>query len=178
MAKQNELVWVAAGRGRIGTHEIKGAKHNPLIVAMWELAFSATGQKTWIKDDETAWCGGFAAYCLAKDNNQDLIKHIPKDFYRAKSWANVGTSLNKPAYGSIVVFSRSGGGHVGIVVGKDKQGNIMVLGGNQSDAVNIKPFSKDRVIAYRWCGTQKNPLAYRYDLPLLESNGKVSTNEA
>lgn len=178
MAKQTELSWVGVGRSRIGTHEIKGAKHNPLVLAMWETAFAATGQKCWIKDDETAWCGGFVGYCFGKDNNKDLIKHIPKAFYRAKDWAESGTAINKPAYGCVVVFSRSGGGHVGIVVGKDQHGNIMVLGGNQSDAVNIKPFSKDRVLAYRWCGTQKLPLASRYDLPLLDSNGKVSTNEA
>ena len=175
MTAQTELEWVAVGRSKIGTFEIKGAKHNPVIVAMWELAFQATNQKLWIKDDETAWCGGFAAYCLAKAN---LSKHIPKDFYRAKAWAEAGTSLNKPAYGCIVVFARNGGGHVGIVVGKDQKGNIMVLGGNQSDAVNIKPFAVDRVLAYRWCGTQKLPLATRYALPLLNSNGQVSTNEA
>ncbi|WP_171334248.1 TIGR02594 family protein [Acinetobacter sp. CFCC 10889] len=178
MTKQSELSWVAVGRTRIGTHEVKGAKHSPLVLSMWDVSFKATGQKTWIKDDETAWCGGFIGYCFAQENNQVLIEHIPKDFYRAKSWANSGTALKKPAYGCVVVFSRTGGGHVGIVVGKDKHGNIMVLGGNQSDAVNIKPFSTSRVLAYRWCGTQKNPLASRYDLPVLDSNGKVSTNEA
>lgn len=175
MTAQTELDWVNEGRAKIGTYEIKGAKHNPLIVAMWTLAFQATGKKQWINDDETAWCGAFTAYCLAKAN---LQKHIPKDFYRAKAWAEVGTPLNKPAYGCIVVFNRNGGGHVGIVVGVDSKGNLMVLGGNQSDAVNIKPFAVNRVLAYRWCGTQKVPLATRYKLPVLQSNGKVSTNEA
>lgn len=175
MTAQTELNWVLEGRAKIGTQEIAGAKHSPVVVAMWELAFQATNQKQWIRDDETAWCGAFTAYCMARAN---LGKHIPKDFYRAKAWAEVGTALNKPAYGCIVVFNRSGGGHVGIVVGKDAKGNIMVLGGNQSNAVNIKPFAVDRVLAYRWCGTQKTPWASRYDLPLLSSNGKVSTNEA
>ena len=175
MTAQTELEWVAVGRSKIGTYEIKGAKHNPVIVAMWELAFQATNQKAWIKDDETAWCGGFVGYSLAKAG---LSKHIPKEFYRAKAWAESGTSLNKAAYGCIVVFARDGGGHVGIVVGKDQKGNIMVLGGNQSDAVNIKPFAVNRVLAYRWCGSEKLPWASRYNLPVLNSNGQVSTNEA
>lgn len=175
MTVQNELEWVAAARSKIGTYEITGAKHNPVIVAMWTLAFEATKQKQWIRDDETAWCGGFAAYSLAKAN---LANHIPKDFYRAKAWCESGTALNKPAYGCIVVFARSGGGHVGIVVGKDQKGNLMVLGGNQANAVNIKPFNPDRVMAYRWCGTQRLPTASRYNLPTLNSDGKVSTNEA
>ena len=175
MTTQTELEWVAHGRAKIGTYEIKGSKHNPVILAMWQLGFQATKQKQWINDDETAWCGAFTAYCMARAG---LDKHIPKAFYRAKEWASVGTSLNKPAYGAIVVFSRSGGGHVGLVVGKDSRGNIMVLGGNQSNAVNIMPFATSRVLAYRWCGTQKLPNASRYNLPLLNSNGKVSTNEA
>lgn len=175
MTKQSELEWVGIGRSKIGTYEIKGAKHNAVILAMWQLAFQATNQKQWINDDETAWCGAFTAYCMAKAG---LSKHIPKAFYRAKDWASVGKPINKPAYGCIVVFTRNGGGHVGIVVGKDQKGNIMVLGGNQSDAVNIKPFAVGRVLAYRWCGTQNLPWASRYNLPLLNSNGQVSTNEA
>lgn len=175
MTAQTELEWVGHGRAKIGTLEVKGAKHNPVIVAMWELSLQATKQKTWIRDDETAWCGAFTAYCMARAG---LDHHIPKTFYRAKDWANVGTALNKPAYGCIVVFNRSGGGHVGIVVGIDKNGNLMVLGGNQSDKVSIVPFNKNRVLAYRWCGTQKLPASFRFNLPLLESNGRVSTNEA
>jgi len=173
--QQNELEWLNVARPLIGTHEIKGAKHNPLIVSMFEVAFQATKQKTWIKDDETAWCGAATAYVFAKAG---LDKHIPKDFYRAKSWAASGTPLNKPAYGCVVVFTRNGGGHVGIVVGQDKKGNLMVWGGNQSDQISIAPFDKNRVLAYRWCGTQKLPASHRYALPVLNSNGKVSTNEA
>lgn len=172
---QSELKWMTEGLKRIGTLEWKGSGHNPLIVSMWSYGFKATGQKVWIKDDETPWCGAFAACCIAEGSD---AQKIPKDFYRAKAWAEAGTPLTKPAYGCVVVFNRSGGGHVGFVVGKDKKGNLMVLGGNQSDGVNIKPFATDRVIAYRWLGTQKLPLASRYNLPVLNSDGKVSTNEA
>lgn len=66
----------------------------------------------------------------------------------------------------------------GLVVVQDKHGNLMVLGGNQSDGINIKPFSIQRVMAYRWCDTQKNLFASRYDLPMLESNGNIRHNEA
>ena len=50
---------------------------------------------------------------------------------RAKEYAFAGKRLTKPAYGCLVVFTRQGGGHVGFVVGKDKAGNLLVLGGNQ-----------------------------------------------
>jgi hypothetical protein len=52
--------------------------------------------------------------------------------------------------GCIVVFTREGGGHVGFVVGQDQQGNLLVLGGNQGDAVNVKAFPLARVSGYRW----------------------------
>lgn len=176
----NELKWVEEARKHIGVMEIVGTKHNPLILEMWKVGFTATGQaerlkeKVW-QNDETAWCGGFMAYVFA---NVGLAKHIPKYFPTARAWANVGTKLDKPAYGCVVVFSRGNMGHVGIVVGEDQNGNLMVLGGNQANAVNIKPFSKSRVIAYRWCGTQNLPYEQRYNLVALRSNGRLSSNEA
>lgn len=177
----NELKWVAEARKYIGTKEIKGVKHNPVILGLWKSAFDATNQATpaVFKNDETAWCGGFVGGVLAKAN---LGKHIPKSFAMAKAWLNAGTKLNNAAYGCVVVFWRGNpkgaSGHVGFVVGRDRSGNLMVLGGNQADAVNIKPFAVSRVLGYRWCGTQSLPNTSRFALPVLASDGKVSKNEA
>lgn len=84
--------------------------------------------------------------------------------------------MPRPAYGCVVVFSREGGGHVGFVVGRDKNGNLMVLGGNQGDAVSIRPFPVSRVTCYRWPSAY--PSSGRFVLPLLDSDGKVSESEA
>lgn len=83
--------------------------------------------------------------------------------------------LTKPTEGCIVVFERQGGGHVGFVVGKDSAGNLMVLGGNQGDAVNIRPFAMSRVSGYRWPDSLPPSIG---SLPLLASNGELSNNEA
>ncbi len=177
----NELNWLKIAREYIGQKEINGTKHNPIIVQLWKLAFEATKQPmpAVFTNDETPWCGGFVGGVLAKAG---LAHHIPKSFAMARAWANTGTKLNNPAYGCVVVFWRdspkSASGHVGFVVGRDKAGNLMVLGGNQGDAVNIKPFSKSRVLAYRWCGTQNLPNVSRFALPVLTSDGRVSKNEA
>lgn len=177
----NELKWVAEARKYIGTKEIKGVKHSLIVLALWKLAFDATNQAvpTVFKNDETPWCGGFVGGVLAKSG---LGNHIPKSFPMARSWAKAGTKLDKPAYGCVVVFWRGSpngaSGHVGFCVGQDKAGNLMVLGGNQADAVNIKPFGKNRVIAYRWCGTQQIPATHRFALPVLASDGRASKNEA
>jgi uncharacterized protein (TIGR02594 family) len=98
----------------------------------------------------------------------------------ARNWLNFGVPLPRPAVGSVVVFwrgSKSGwSGHVGFVIGRDAKDNLMVLGGNQGDMVSIKPFGRDRVLGYRWPANTRLP--ENYDLPLLKSDGRVSTNEA
>lgn len=71
-------------------------------------------------------------------------------FEGAKSYLEWGNPIGNAVYGCIVVFTREGGGHVGFVVGKTKEGELLVLGGNQSDAVNVRTFTPARVSGYRW----------------------------
>ena len=68
----------------------------------------------------------------------------------AKNWLQWGQELKSPVDGCVVVFTREGGGHVGFVTGEDVNGNLLVLGGNQSNEVNIKSFAKSRVTGYRY----------------------------
>ena len=160
-------VWLDLARAEIGQKEIKGSKHNPRIVAYWhdaELNF---------KDDETPWCAGFVGAMLERAGVDGTGSGM------ARSYEKWGKKLSKPAPGAVVTFWRgsksSGSGHVGFYEGKDKHGNLMILGGNQSDAVNIKPFSRDRLTGFWWPkDTDVEPV---YAERLLDSDGKVSTNE-
>lgn len=90
------------------------------------------------------WCAGFVNAMLERAG----IRSTRSD--SSRSYLAFGDQLTEPAYGCIVIFTRTGGGHVGFVVGKTESNQLMVLGGNQSDAVNIKAFSSNRVIGYRW----------------------------
>ena len=164
MGATPELRWVGLMRKHIGLKEIKGEQHSPIILNYIDKAFAAIGKKNWIKDDETPWCGSFLGGVFAESN---LAKHVPIEFYRALSWANSGVKLTKPCYGCVVVFKRSGGGHVGIVVGQTKTGSLKVLGANQSDQVNIMDFPTNEVVAYRWCGDTAAPSQHRFELPIL-----------
>jgi hypothetical protein len=62
------------------------------------------------------------------------------------------------------------------VVGNDEAGRLMVLGGNQGNAVTVAPFDRARVLGYRW------PSGFTVlgcPMPLIASNGaKASANEA
>lgn len=161
--------WLDRARAYIGTREIKGPQHNSVIVRWWE------AMKAPFRDDETPWCGAFVGGVLAESGLA-----VAKNGASARGWLNFGVPLDRPAVGAIVVFWRGSpkgwSGHVGFVIGQDKFGNLMVLGGNQGDAVNIKPFPKSRVLGYRWPSIW--PDKSRFTLPLLNSDGKVSTNEA
>ncbi|WP_323975898.1 TIGR02594 family protein [Aeromonas hydrophila] len=133
------LRWIEEARTFLGLKEIKGPKHAQAILDMWK-AIKRGG----IKDDETPWCAAFVGACLERVG-------IPSTrFESAKSYLGWGEKLDRPVPGCVVVFTRDGGGHVGFVVGKSPSGNLLVLGGNQGDEVNIREFPLTRVTGYRW----------------------------
>ncbi len=164
--------WLVEMQRHNGLQEIKGARHNPTIQT-WLKELGA-----WWTDDETAWCGVAVAHCLKFSK-----RAIPQHWYRAMAYAqNYGTVLQKPCVGAIAVYSRKGGGHVAIVAGKDKQGRIMCYGGNQNNAVNVMAFDPARPVVYVWPpksdGSRTIPFADRYNLPILDSDGRVSSDES
>lgn len=156
--------WIIEAGQHIGTTEIKGLRHNPKIVGWWKDI-----RRGGIKDDETPWCAAFVGACL------EAVGIASSRFESARSYEKWGQPLDRPVYGCIVVFSRAGGGHVGFVVGVDPAGNLLVLGGNQADAVNIRAFSRARATAYRW--PRGIPLDRLAAPPLLASVA-LSTSEA
>lgn len=159
----SEPAWVTEARKYIGQREIKGVTHNSLIVGWWK-AIKRGG----IKDDETPWCAAFVGAML------EAVGIISSRYESAASYLKWGQELAHPEVGSIVVFQRQGGGHVGFVVGRDKVGNLLVLGGNQSDAVTIAAFPRDRVVGYRW--PTAVPLPQASGLPM--ASAPVSTRES
>lgn len=170
MAPTTDPSWLQRARSYLGRSEVPGKVHDPKILGWWKLL------KTVIRDDETPWCGAFTGGVLVEDG-----KAVVKNPAGARNWLNLPVKLSRPAYGCVVVFwrgSKAGwSGHVGFVVGVDKAGNLMVLGGNQGNKVSVKPFSRDRVLGYRWPGI--TPYPERYTLPVLDSSGQaLSTNEA
>ncbi len=131
--------WLAQARTHIGLREIPGMATSPTI-AGWLRQLRA-----WWRDDETPWCGTYIAAVM-----QASALPVPQHWYRAKGWLEWGVPLSNPEVGCVVVFERAGGGHVGLVVGRDLAGNLAVLGGNQGNEVSIASFPRSRVVGYRW----------------------------
>lgn len=129
--------WVATAEAEIGQKEVVGKKHNPRVL---EYHKTVAGK---ISTDETPWCSSFVNWVMTNSGAGGT------NSARALSWKGYGTESKTPAYGSIAVISWGGGkGHVGIVVGTSGN-SVLLLGGNQSNAVNISPFAKSKIVSYR-----------------------------
>lgn len=162
----SEPIWLRAARQDVGLRELAGAPTAPKI-AQWLKELGA-----WWRDDETPWCGTAVAAWM---RSSGIV--LPKHWYRAKGWLDWGIPLAAPGVGAVVVFERAGGGHVGLVVGKDFAGRLLVLGGNQGNKVGIDAFDFSRVVGYRWPAAFGNSIPLG-PLPVYSGGATLSTNEA
>lgn len=134
--------WLEKARSYTGTKEVPGLKNSEIIMG-WA-SYLGGWFKSFYTKDEIAWCG-LAAGALFKACGFTL----PKNPLSALSWASWGVKLSTPSLGSILVFKRSGGGHVGLYEGEDSA-CYHVLGGNQGNAVSVTRIEKARCVAIRW----------------------------
>lgn len=149
-----------------GVQETIGTMHNPIIMG-WA---KELGIDKIYKSDEIPWCGLFMAIVIKRAEREPV-----DEFLRARSWANWGVNSPDPSLGDILVFVRSGGGHVGIYVGEDSKA-YHVLGGNQGNAVSIVRIDKARCIAVRRPEYHTPPPNIRSIT--LAASGSFSSNEA
>lgn len=147
-----------------GVTEVTGVKHNPIIIE-WakELGIS-------YRSDETPWCGLFMAIIMKRAGRQPVAEPL-----WARNWVNFGVPAPTPMLGDVLVFGRTGGGHVGIYVGEDAK-NYFVLGGNQGNQVNVAKIAKKRLMEARRPAYISAPTNIRRIF--LNISGPVSENEA
>jgi uncharacterized protein (TIGR02594 family) len=128
-----------------GTKELPGHLSNPQILAMLRLDAS------WPQEDEVPWCSAlvnYVAWLLELPRSRDL---------RARSWLTVGTPVDPKdatAENDVVVVSRGTDplqGHVGFYAGHSWTG-VLILGGNQGNAVSIAEFPLTSVLGVRRLG--------------------------
>ena len=145
-----ELIWIAEARKYIGEEEISGPVTNPRLKHLFDLVDGLLDKKylAGMDEDDIPWCAAFVSGILESVGIESARS------WWARSYRQWGRSLFGPVYGAVVVFERGPtSGHVGFVVGKTDRSAyspLWVLGGNQSDAVNVKLFPRSRVLAYRY----------------------------
>lgn len=135
----SDIPWLKLAYKEIGVHEVR---NEDKVHGYWRSA-KLSGLARY-SASKIAWCAGFVGAMLENAG----IRSARTD--GAKNYLNWGRPLDEPCDGCVVVFTRKGGAHVGFVVGHDEKGNLLVLGGNQGNAVNIKSFPRSRVTGYRY----------------------------
>jgi uncharacterized protein (TIGR02594 family) len=89
------------------------------------------------------WCARFMNFVLARAGYRGTGSDA------ALSFAHYGRRVPGPRIGAIAVMRRVGGGHVGIVSGIDRQGNpILISGNNGRYGVAETVYPRRRIIAY------------------------------
>ena len=153
--KNTDTPWMDTAMSQLGVTEIPGAKHNPAIIG-----YHATTGK--FKTDEVPWCASFVNWSLESSGISSLGSAS------AFSYMRFGNKLDQPAYGALAIMKYS---HVGFVAGLNSDGRLILLGGNQGDAVNLSPNAMSQVKGYRY----PTGLTPNYNLPKFNLKGR-STN--
>jgi uncharacterized protein (TIGR02594 family) len=138
----------------VGEKEIPGKNHNPFVLGMLRL------DNKWVVEDETAWCSAFVNFIMW------LLRQPRSKSLAARSWLLIGQEVPladaAPGF-DVVILKRGEGeqpgaevlkasGHVGFYAGESRNPeHIMLLGGNQGNAVSVAPFSKARILGIRRC---------------------------
>ncbi len=134
----------------VGVKEAPGVASNPMILAMLRL------DNTWPANDDVPWCGSFVSWVCW------LLRCPRSKSLSARSWLTIGTPIPleeaMPEF-DVVILQRGSGpqpgpdvleapGHVGFFAGLEGA-DVLILGGNQSDAVSLARFPRSRVLGVR-----------------------------
>ncbi len=142
----NKKIIIGASK-EVGVKESAGKANNARVVEYHK--FSTKANK-YGADDSVPWCSSFVCFivenfCGVESTNSMLARSWEKWALGKKIEAGSGMA------GDVVVFWRtslkSGYGHVGLFL-KETKDHVWVLGGNQSDEVNISRYSKERLRGY------------------------------
>lgn len=134
-----EAKFLQAAFLEMNVKEVKGKNHNPRILHYHKFT------KLKASTDEIPWCSSFGNFIVIKCGSKGTNSAM------ARSWQYWGREVEKPIPGCLVVLKRGDNpryGHVGFYLYETSK-NIILIGGNQSDAVSITPYSKTRLVCYR-----------------------------
>lgn len=164
-------VWFRDAKRLMGLREIPGPKSNSTIMDMAKRLGGWVGN--YFTDDDIPWCGLFVANSIATTLPKEPL---PANPLGAKNWVKFGIDSAR-CLGAIMVFERSGGGHVGFYAGEDRT-HFHILGGNQSNSVSITRIAKNRLVpgGVRWPRTGEQPVGAAVQLS--QAGVAISSNEA
>ena len=136
--------WLDLAKKEVGTKETPGRANNPIVQQYY---MDAVGKRY---EDAVAWCMAFTNAMLERAGYRGTRSLLARS---ALIW---GRKLEKPTVGAIGVFPRGKvwQGHVGIV-SKVGPGYVMLISGNQQDAVTEKKYLTKGALGWRWPDIKK-----------------------
>lgn len=141
MTNSKQPAWLDRAWADLGVHEAAGPANDARVLAYYRDAGHPE-----IASDSVAWCAAFVGACLDRSGITSSGSLL------ARSYLTWGEAAGDDCIGAIAVFSRGTDqtqGHVGFLVGTAED-NLVILGGNQSDAVSVEFFPRDRLLGLRW----------------------------
>jgi uncharacterized protein (TIGR02594 family) len=150
--------WLEPAWSALGEREVPGDVDSALVR---EMHAAVDGREL---PDAVPWCSSFVAWCFVQSGVivPDGVTRAARSWLLAASMRNL--KLSEPVLGAVAVLWRGhphgAAGHVGLVVGASDT-EVILLGGNQSDAVSIASFPVERLLGYRW------PIGFALRPPLL-----------
>jgi uncharacterized protein (TIGR02594 family) len=135
---------IAIRECNLNISEFAGSQHHPRILAY----HSATNLNA--TTDEVPWCSAFVNWCLREAGIEGTFSAQARSFLR---WG-LTIPLEKIQAGDVVVFARgnnSASGHVGFFLewSSERKNCMNIIGGNQSNRVNVATFSTQRLLSIR-----------------------------
>ncbi|MFY9237901.1 MAG: TIGR02594 family protein [Roseovarius sp.] len=132
-------------RSYIGLSEGPGPADNPVIMEMY-----ASVGHDWVEHDSVAWCAAFVGHCLERAGIRSARKLTARSYL---DWG-VPVDVAEAQQGDIGVIPRGRSNWQGHVFFIDRIEGAWVwgLGGNQSNAVNIKRYPVSRLLGVRRAG--------------------------
>ena len=150
--KSSSTPWMKTASSQLGVKEATGHNDGPAVEGYLKTVNLGKGNP---------WCSAFVNWVMEKDKIKGTNSGL------AYSWKSWGQKLDKPAYGAIAIMNYS---HVAFVAGTNKDGRIVLLGGNQGrpGSVNLSPNPTNKVVSYRY------PAGYKpnYNLPSYNLKGR------
>ena len=133
--------WLRVARAELGVHPFPAGSSNPRITE-YHAGTNIAGY-----DDKANWCSSFVQWTLASVGIAGTGSAL------ARSWLAWGAPLDEPRVGCIAVLWRedpqSWKGHVGFFL-RFEGDDVVLLGGNQLEAVREHRYPRGQVLAWRW----------------------------
>jgi uncharacterized protein (TIGR02594 family) len=144
MVTEMPPLWLPIALAEHGIRETPGPRSTARILEYERATNGGPSQR----GDETPWCSSYANWVMQTAGYPGTRSKA------ARSWLTYGVGIQVPRLGAIAVCMRDDpenpdAAHVAFLVGIIGS-QMLLLGGNQGNAVSIRPYPVTRLTALRW----------------------------